>query len=362
MRGELTINLAALRENYQTLEHLSRATCETAAVVKADAYGLGVAHVAPALYQAGARRFFVATLDEGIELRGMIPPDSWIYILNGFWGAEKLDYTEHKLTPVLNDLAQVNSYAHLAGENDRNLPAILHFDIGMNRLGIPAAEMDLLLNDRSVLDRVDVAYIMGHLSSSEESENPTNERQRQRFEAIATHFPTAKKCLSNSGGVFLGGDFHYDLTRPGIALYGCCANKEMVESIKPVISLQVPVLQIHDGVKGETTGYNETFHIQENSKLAILPIGYADGLLRSLGNAGALYYNGCKLSILGRVSMDLVICDLKAVPEENFPRVGDMVEVIGDHQAIDDLATAAGTISYEILTNLGARYVRKIMQ
>lgn len=359
MRGELTINLKNLQDNYKALDLLSAPSCETAAVVKADAYGLGVSNIAPALYEVGARTFFVATLDEGIELRGILP-DVRIFILNGFWVPESHAYAEHNLVPILNSLYEINAYKSFAREKGMVMPALLHFDIGMNRLGIPSEELEKIYS--MDFDGLDILYVMGHLSSSEEPENPHNEIQRKRFEEIAAHFPGVKKCLSNSGGIFLGQSYHYDLTRPGICLYGGCAREEMKKAIRSVVSLEVPVLQVHEGKKGEATGYNETYRIKEKTSLVILPIGYADGFLRYLGNDRCLYFRGKKIPIRGRVSMDLLICDLKAISEDEGPEIGDMIEVIGEHQTLDQLAADAGTISYEILTNLGKRYNRSIIK
>lgn len=358
MRGELSIDLSALCANYTAIDALSNTNCQTAAVVKANAYGLGASIIAPALYQAGARCFFVATVDEGVALREVLPVDTQIFILNGFWFARGGDYITYHLTPVLASIYQVEQYRALAVESKRVLPAILHFDIGMNRLGLSFDEVKFLSGDASFLHGVDILYVMGHLSSSEECYNETNEKQRLRFEGGAAYFPNVKKCLSNSGGAFLGDAFHYDLVRPGIALYGGCAHAGMREILRDVVSLSVPILQVKDVAQGDFIGYNETYCIDKNKKLLILSIGYADGFLRSLGNAGSLYFKGIKLPIRGRVSMDLVICDLDNLDEESYPKEGDMVEVLGKHQSIDDLAHDAGTISYEILTNLGHRYKR----
>lgn len=352
MRSKLTIDLQALRKNYQALDNLSSPECETAAVVKANAYGLGVKKIAPALYDQGARSFFVATLDEGVELRSLLP-DVRIFILNGFWKAAGQEYLKHNLIPVLNAPEEITAYQQLASHEKKFCPAILHVDIGMNRLGVSADDVGRINSDG-----IDVQYVMGHLSSSEEVDNLTNEKQRKRFEEITFRFPNVKKSLSNSGGVFLGNAFHHDLTRPGIALYGGCAHEEMFKKIVPVVSLSAPILQIREGKSGEFVGYNETYCISKNKKLATLSIGYADGVFRSFGSGGSLFYKGYKLPICGRISMDLITCDLSAVPEGEMPNIGDEVEVIGKHQTIDDLARDAGTISYEILTNLGQRYKR----
>ncbi len=358
MRGELSINLSALCANYTAIDALSNINCQTAAVVKANAYGLGASIVAPALYRAGARCFFVAMVDEGVELRGVLPADAQIFILNGFWPARDDDYIMYHLTPVLASMYQVDQYRVLAVECKRVLPAILHFDIGMNRLGLSRDDVKFLSGDASLLQGLGILYVMGHLSSSEECDNQINEKQRLYFDEVSAYFPNVKKCLSNSGGVFMGDAFHYDLVRPGVALYGGCAHAGMREILRDVVSLSVPILQVRDAESGGYIGYNETYCIDKKTKLIILSIGYADGFLRSLGNVGSLYLRGSALPIRGRVSMDLVICDLDNLDEENYPKEGDMVEVLGAYQTIDDLACDAGTISYEVLTNLGNRYKR----
>lgn len=350
LSGELTIDLGAIRRNYKILDDRVGVSCETAPSVKANAYRLGAAQVVPALYEAGARSFFVATIDEGLELRALLP-DIEIYILNGFFEVAREVYQAHGLIPVLNSLHDIKTYGRGA--------ALLHFDTGMNRLGIPADEADMITSDLSILDDIDVRCVMSHFVSSEESQNPMNAEQFARFQTIMTHLPDTKFSMCNSGGVFLSPDYHLDMARPGIALYGGHPTDSAAENpMNPVVSLSVPVLQIHAVKKGETAAYNGTHRFHKDGHVAVMSIGYADGLFRAISNEGALYWKGYKLPIRGRVSMDLVICDLEAIPEAEFPKVGDLVEVIGVHQTIDDLAQSAGTISYEILTALGARYKR----
>jgi len=350
LSGELTIDLDAVRHNYKILQDKVGANCIVAPSVKANAYGLGAVHVVPALYEAGARSFFVATIDEGIELRSLFL-DTEIYILNGFVEAARDVYHEYNLTPVLNSLHDIKVYGQGA--------AVLHFDTGMNRLGISGYEAEIITSDLSVLDNIDVKYVMSHFVSSEESQNPTNADQFAWFQTIMTHFSDTKFSMCNSGGVFLSPDTHLDLVRPGIALYGGHPSDSVAENpMNPVVSLNVPVLQIHSVKSGETAGYNSTHRFHKNGNVAVMSIGYADGLFRAISNEGALYWKGYKLPVRGRVSMDLVICDLGAVPEAEYPKIGDMIEVIGPYQTIDDLAQSAGTISYEILTALRARYKR----
>ncbi|MGN7437713.1 MAG: alanine racemase [Alcanivorax sp.] len=352
MSGELVIDLAAIRDNYAIIKNKVGAGCLVAPSVKADAYGLGAKNVVSALYEAGARDFFVATLDEGAELRAL-KPDINIYILNGYQPDAHDFYKKNSLTPVLNSLTEIRSYAQKGGA------AILHFDTGMNRLGIPADEAAELFNDMSILSGIDVKCVMSHLISSEESQNPSNVAQLTKFKEITAHFPDVPHSLCNSGGVFLPSDFHHDIVRPGIALYGGKPTDGQDENpMNQPVSLNVPVLQIHAVKAEESAGYNATHRFHKNGIVAVMSIGYADGVFRKISNVGALYFQGQKMPICGRVSMDLIICDISDIPAKNQPKVGDMVEVIGTHQTIDDLARDSETISYEILTALGHRFKR----
>lgn len=339
MRGELTVNLKALQENYKTLKNFCGASCETAAVVKANAYGIGASKAVPALFEAGARSFFVATLEEGVKIRRFLP-QVHIYILNGFWPKSAKNYKTYNLIPVLNSTESIIEFQKAGGGE-----AILHFDTGMNRLGLRPEETPDLKG-------IHLHFIMSHLTSSEETENPSNPRQLESFNAIRKRFTKTKASLANSHGIFLGAEYRFDLARPGIALYG--SGKAM----KPVISLSVPTLQIRNVKAGEAAGYNETYTFKKNSTLAVVGAGYADGLPRTLSNKGALYWKGYKLPIRGRVSMDTIICDLKNVPEKDYPLAGDKLELIGENQSLDQIAKDARTIPYEILTSLGNRYKR----
>jgi len=358
LSGELVIDLSAIRQNYKIINSNSDGNYETAVAVKANAYGTGIGKVAPTLYNAGAGSFFVATIDEGIELRKILT-DVHIYILNGFSEGAYDAYIQYNLVPVLNSLHEIKLYQNYSVNLESELAAILHFDTGMNRLGIPADEAEVIFDDLSVLEGIYIQYVISHFSSSEESNNSVNDEQFQKFQKIIKYFPKAKYSICNSGGVFLSDDYHLDMVRTGIALYGGNPTDKFTENpMKAVVSLNVPVLQIKSVKKGETSGYNGSYRFHKNGRVSIMSIGYADGLLRSVGNGGALFWKGYKMPIRGRVSMDLVICDLSEIPEKNHLRIGDMVEVIGEYQSIDDLARSAGTISYEILTSLGSRYKR----
>lgn len=359
--GELTIDIAALMRNYKALDAMSASSCETAVSVKADAYGLGARDVVSALYVAGARRFFVATLDEAITVRSVLSHAD-IFVFNGFMNSARDVYDEYNLTPVLNSLAEIELYGAFSRDCGKALPAIIHFDTGMNRLGLVGDETQMLCGDLSLMDGIDVQFIMSHFSSSEEAANSINAAQYEAFKKILPYFDGVKKSLCNSAGIFLSEKYHLDMTRPGIALYGGCAVSKMNKIIRPVVSLSAPIIQIHSVKKGEFAGYNETYCFDKGGNVAIISIGYADGVLRSLGNNGSLYWQGHKLPIRGRVSMDLLICDLSAVAQQDYPAIGDMVEVIGAHQSIDNLAKSAGTIPYEIITSLGDRYNRSYIK
>lgn len=362
MSGELTIDLEALARNYKTLDSLSVNSCETACVVKADAYGLGIDKCAPALYKSGARSFFVATTEESMALRAVIPTDAIIYVLSGLSSDEEQIelYQSNNITPVLNSLSEIKKAAKSVGEQ---LPVALHFDTGMNRLGLSSQETTRLFEDPLLLEGLNVRLIISHFASSEEADNPDNEAQLTCFKEImeqAKPFcPEAKYSICNSGGLFLGEKYHLDMVRTGIALYGGNPSSSIEENpMEPCVYLDIPVLQVKSAQKGEDAGYNATYHFEQDTDLAIIAIGYADGLLRSSSNNVVFYWKGFALPVRGRISMDLVICDLLNVPPDKYPKRGDKVEVIGSHQSIDALAASAGTISYEILTSLGTRYKR----
>lgn len=339
MRGELTINLKELQGNYKRLKKICGKTCETAAVVKADAYGLGVAEATPALYEAGARSFFVATLEEGIEIRRFLRA-CHIYILNGYWSKNPKAYTAYNLTPVLSSKEEIKALQAAGGGE-----AVLNFDTGMNRLGLRHDEMPDLKG-------INLHFIMSHLTSSEEPDNPCNAAQLNAFKGIMQNYPRTQASFANSWGIFLGMDYRFQISRPGIALYGSG------KTSKAVVTLKLPILQIRAAEKGETAGYNKTYTFDKDTKLAVVSAGYADGLHRTLSNNSALYWGNYRLPIRGRISMDTIICDLSEVPENDLPKPHDMLELIGKHQTLDKIAKDARTIPYEILTSFGNRYKR----
>ncbi|HLZ66814.1 MAG TPA: alanine racemase [Aliidongia sp.] len=353
----LTIDLAALRDNYRLLQgRLGAAQC--AAVVKADAYGLGAARVATTLSRIGCRHFFVAHLQEGVALRAALPAEAEIFVLNGLMPGAEAACLDAGLTPVLNSLAQVDGWAALSRRRGRALPAVLQVDSGMARLGLAPAEVDLLARDPARLGGIAVRAVMSHLACADEPYHPANRAQLAMFEAQRRRLPPAPASFANSSGIFLGSDYHFDLARPGAALYGVAPVPGAPNPMRAVVRLDARVIQTRAIAAGDAVGYGHAFRAAAPTRIATLAVGYADGWLRSVGPGGQAYVGDRALPIAGRVSMDSLTLDISALPADML-QPGDFVELIGPHQSIDAVATAAGTIGYEILTSLGGRYVRR---
>lgn len=358
--GYLTIDLGALRDNYLTLCRLAP-NAMTSAVVKADAYGLGADVVAPVLYDAGCRYFFVAHIDEGISLRRRIAGDAEIFVLNGLQPGNEASCADMSLTPVINSLEQLAQWTAYAKTLDKTLPAVLQFDTGMSRLGMAPSEIDALKNAPELLDGIAITFIMSHLACADEPENAANGAQLAAMRKTAQMFPDVPVCFANSGGVFLGADFHNALMRPGIALYGGAPSTLRPNPMKPVVRLDVAVVQTRTVPADTLVGYGGTHRTASETRLATVAAGYADGLPRSLSNRGAAYFNGVRLPIAGRVSMDSISIDITALPQGTLTH-GSLVQLIGPDQTLEDMAEDAGTIAYEILTGLGQRYRRTYIQ
>ena len=328
------------------------------AVVKADGYGLGLPEVSQALSAAGCDRFFVATIDEGIALRKAIGDRPVVYILNGVMAADAVgEFAAHGLTPVLNspgDIALWGSHCRESGGGT----AILALDTGMHRLGLTPAEVRDLAGEPGPLDGISLDYVMSHLACAEDAGHPMNEEQRLRFDALRGNLAPAPASLANSGGIFLGPAYHYDLARPGAALYGVSRATGAPKKMKQAVGLKGKILQIRVVDSESTVGYGASGSVAAGSRLATVAVGYADGYLRSLGNSGHGYAAGVKIPVVGRISMDLITFDITAIPAGALAQ-GDEIEMIGENQTVDDLADEAATIGYEILTSLGRRYARR---
>ncbi|NCC21229.1 MAG: alanine racemase [Alphaproteobacteria bacterium] len=350
--GILSVDLGALAANYRLLQERAGHRCEVAGVVKANAYGTGFAPVSRTLEALGCRTFFVATLQEGLALRDVLPGKNiTIAVLGGAPPKTEHVFVQALLTPVINSLEAARRWAAEARG-----AAFLHMDTGMNRLGFSADDLGVFFNERELRDRLPVPLVMSHFASADDyPDGGQTATQYARFTELAAAFPDARRSLANSAGLLRDPAYALDLARPGIALYG--GNPGLPENpMRPVAFLEARVLQIREVKEGETIGYGATYTFPTDRVTATVAIGYADGFLRSAGGHAKLYWQGKPCPVLGRVSMDLTSIDI--TDADTRPREGDMVEVLGLHQGVDDLAQDAGTISYEILTNFGGRYQR----
>ena len=361
--GRLTIDLSALARNWRALDQVS-ASALTAAVVKADAYGTGLHEAVTTLFATGARFFFTSTVDEAIEVR-RTAPSAYVFVLNGLYPGAGEIYLQERLMPVISSLAMLEEWLRLCISRGEAFPAALHFDTGMNRLGLRLNEVDIV---RQKIDSVGFQpqMVMSHLACADQPSHEKNRAQLALFQTVTNSFPNIPASLANSAGLMSGREFHFQLVRPGIALYGGRAVTGRRNPMAPVVRLDVPILQIKEGKTGETVGYGATQTLVRDSRLAVLALGYADGFMRSLSSTnarggGRIYARGKTLPIMGRVSMDLCIADLTELGAD-LPLPGDFVEVLGPHISVDDQADAGNTIGYEILTSLkSGRYVRNYL-
>jgi alanine racemase len=360
-RAVLTINLAALRANWGELNRRS-GTAECAGVIKADAYGLGIGEIARALTAEGCRTFFVATLVEARIVRAA-QPGAAIYVLDGLLPGASPHYAGFDLRPCLASLAEIREWAAYCDATGRRLRAAVHLDTGINRLGLPGAEVEALAGaERELFDHFELSLVMSHLACADEPTHQMNERQRLLFDTLRARLPAAPASLANSGGTFLGPAYHYDLVRPGIALYGGRAFEGGANPMQWVVQLQARILQIRDVAAGKSIGYAAAYVTERPARIATIACGYADGFLRALsgpsGKPGPVGFIGAHpVTVVGRVSMDLITLDVTDVPPKEAVR-GAWVEVLGSRTTIDDLTDRAGTIGYELLTRLGRRVLR----
>ncbi len=352
MTAILDIDLNAIAANWRSLAATHPGA--TAGVVKANAYGLGATHVAPKLFAAGCRHFFVAHLAEALAIRNLVPA-AMLAVLNGLLAEEIREYSGKDITPVLGSLAEIALWRNESVRLKRPLPALLHFDTGISRLGIPPAEFAALRDDASLLDGIAVEFLMTHLVSAELPDDPINQAQLSRFAAIRAAFPNVPASIANSSGMFLGPEFGLNLTRPGAALYGINPKPGSKNPMRPVVQLRARIMQVQNIAPGGTVGYNGIWTAQRPSRIAVLSVGYADGYLRSLSNTATAMFNGRRIPLVGRVSMDLTTFDITGTPAE----AGDTLDLISPAHDADALAKEAGTNAYEILTSLGRRYQRR---
>lgn len=349
---------ASVASNAACASVVSNAAC--AAVVKADAYGLGMAEIAPRLAAAGCRDFIVALPDEALALRPLLPAAARLYVLGGLFDSDDIAalYARHDIRPVLNHLGEIARWTALGARLGRKPPAAIHIDTGMNRLGLGPGELATLQAEPDRLDGIDIALWISHLACSEEAEAAMNAEQLDRFTAALARLPSAPASLANSSGIFRGPGFHFQLLRPGAALYGINPTPGQANPMRDVVRLTAPVLQVREVEAGMTVGYNATRRFAQKTRVATLALGYADGYYRSASNRGMVYIAGRPAPVVGRVSMDLITVDIGDLPVDAV-KPGDRADIIGPHNPVDAVAAQAGTIGYEILTSLGARYHRR---
>ncbi len=344
--ASLNIDLAALESNYRTLaDKLSSA--ELASVVKANAYGLGIKEIATTLSRIGCTKYFVATLHEGIELRQILP-NAKIYILHGVSTRTADELIANSLIPILNNLNQIRIWQRYA-----NHAAAIHIDTGMTRLGLTPEECSKIQS----LSSYNIDLVMSHLSCAEDKTHPKNIQQASLFEKVRKTIPAKCASLAASSGIFLGPDYHFDLCRAGISLYGINPTPLNKNSLAQVVNLKAKIIQIRYVDTIQTVGYGATHRIEKPTKIATLEIGYADGYMRSLGNTGIAFIENYEVPVVGRVSMDLTTVDVTNVPDSVITEK-TTVDLIGPHNPIDQIAKQAGTISYELLAGLGNRIER----
>ncbi|MCE3233033.1 MAG: dadX [Rickettsiaceae bacterium] len=345
---KLSINLSAIKSNYKLLKKHGK----VAAVVKANAYGLGVGEVSSSLYEAGCREFFVANLDEALELRKILP-DVFIAVFQGAQEGQGKYFEKHDLVPVINTVHQVKLWQQYSEKQGSKLSCIVHFDTGMNRLG-------LSMKDAGLVAKFKIKYIMSHLACADTPKHPKNAEQLKNMKAIAKLFPKVPVSFANSSGVFLGEDYLFDRIRAGIAIYGGNPTPYTKNPMKNVVTLTSKILQVRVIDSVDSVGYGATHNVPAGAKIATIPVGYADGYSRHLSNRGYCAIDGKKVPVIGRVSMDLITIDVSSI-ESGKLVVGQEVELIGNTITIDDVASWSGTISYEVLTSLGCRHLREYL-
>lgn len=357
----LRVSLPALRHNYQRLQHLApQAGC--AAVVKANAYGLGMLPVAQALFQSGCREFFVASLDEALELRKALPTSANILVLQGCEAGDEPAFAAAAITPVLVSLPMAQRYLKGFSRHSHPPRFALKLNTGMNRLGLEVAEFQQLLQHPNALQQAGCQWLISHLACADEPQHPLNAQQLQAFQQAVQqakiHLPQLQASLANSAGIFLGPDYHFNWVRPGAALYGI--NPGFPENpMQPVASLALRVILVRSLTAGHSIGYGASYTTTDQQRIALVAGGYADGLLRAFSNQVQGEVQGHRVPLVGRVSMDSLAFDITHLPFTL--QEGDWINLIALNDSADRLARAAGTIAYEIFARLGERCQREYL-
>lgn len=362
--GVLTVDLAAIQDNWRRVNLQLHGHTKAAAVIKANAYGLGASQVGPVLFAAGCREFFVATLEEAIAARSYLPKAAIIYVLGGVRaGAEGL-FVQYGLTPTLFTLPDVERWRRFCAAQNLRGACALKVDTGMTRLGLDAPDFLSLCQKPGGFDHLNVALVMSHLACADEIQHPLNTQQLNAFQRIAGEakkvLPSARFSLANSSGIFLGSQWHFDLVRPGASLYGINPRPESVSPVRPVVRLQLPILQVRQLEQSVTVGYGACVQMEPSARVLVAAGGYADGLQRTIGSNGLGEVAGRLLPVVGRISMDTAMFDATLLEPEMLTEAA-MIEVCNNRLTVDDLAARSGALGYEVLTSLGTRYQRRYL-
>ncbi len=367
--GRLTVDLSALTDNFRLMQTCS-GTAKAAAVVKADAYGLGVDLAVPTLTATGCDMFFVAQAEEGIIVR-KLAPSARIFVIYGAPKGSEDALLEHRMIPLLCSPEQIERWGKLIRTKARPLPYGIHVDTGMNRTGLTIDEARLIGMHADVLKVSGLCHVMTHPACADDPDHPMNGRQRESFQQVRTIFSGIESAYANSAAILTTGASGGEITRPGIALYGGEAVNGIANPVKPVVTAETRIIHIRYAKAGETVSYGATETLTRDTKIAVCATGYADGYHRASGNGTALRKTGIdkasgvlaghRVPVLGRVTMDFTMFDVTDVPDVVLD-TSEWIELFGKNIAVDDAARAAGTIGYELLTSLGRRYHRQVVE
>jgi alanine racemase len=356
--SHLTINLAAIGRNYTKLQRqLGKVECR--AVVKADAYGLGLAQVCPALFEAGCEKFYVATLEEALTLRKLLPTIT-IFLLHGMLPGQAEILARNRIVPVLNDFYQIELWQAHAKLIGKKLPAALHIDTGLCRIGLEFDDYPAILAKPETLEGIEIDHVMTHLSCSRDPSHPKNYEQLLMAQRLQALWPSKPFSLSSSGGMFISPDYYFDIIRAGCSLYGIAPTSAHKHEMESVITLTSRLVQIRSITKAQPVGYGGSYMANPGDKIAVAAIGYADGYMRNLANKGYAYIGEYKAPVVGVVSMDMVALDVTHVPSPLlYP--GAAIELLGPNVLFNDVLDSTSSTGYEILTRLGIRVKRHYM-
>lgn len=361
----LTINLPAIQSNWLKLRSIANGAA-IAGVIKANAYGLGAKDIGKALYNVGCREFFLASIDEALVARSYLPEDTVVYVLGGIGINNERLLIESKITPVLCSVAAITTWSNTNSRLGIATPSAIKVNTGMTRFGLDLKEFERLCESPELVRAVNPLLVMSHLACADEPEHPLNYLQHDRFNActilIKKLLPSLRFSLANSSGIFLGDDWHFDLCRPGAALYGINPTPNQPNPMSPVVRLSLPITQVRKLDAVATIGYGCAASLPDGARVAVVAGGYADGLHRTLGAQPEGYLNGHLIRAVGRISMDSTIFDISSInlPEEQL--LGTKIEVINDLLSLDYLSQKNKSLGYEVLTSLGGRYPREYVK